>query len=327
MQLPIVTPAPLVTTHANVFRDLFENRCQFQHFQNYLTGLIALDNKSLANITRCVLESADKTNLSRFFSEAPWFHDRVNDRRVEYLLQQTKEVRSPKAGAALSVDATLCEDVGRLFDYVGRHYNHGDDTYPLAHNPVTSHYLSGPVRFPVDLRLYRRYEECTRWEEFVHKHFPDRVIPTKKKERTRFHKEVAPVLLEDPEFQTLNQQFRTKIDLGIAFLEAAIAHKVPFSVLLFDSWYLAEELVSMARYRKKDWISLLKKNRNLETHSYTLQYAAQKILGLQGPQIAAENLVPLIPPTAYRAVTVGDKTYWTFTLAVRLPGMGKARRA
>jgi hypothetical protein len=24
-----------------------------------------LDNKSLANITRCVLESADKTNLSR----------------------------------------------------------------------------------------------------------------------------------------------------------------------------------------------------------------------------------------------------------------------
>jgi len=29
-------------------------------------------------MTRCVLESADKTNLSRFFSEAPWFHDRVN---------------------------------------------------------------------------------------------------------------------------------------------------------------------------------------------------------------------------------------------------------
>jgi SRSO17 transposase len=83
MQLPIVTPAPIVTAHADIFRDLFENRCQFHHFQNYLTGLIVLDNKSLANITRCVLESADKTNLSRFFSEAPWFQDRVNDRRVE----------------------------------------------------------------------------------------------------------------------------------------------------------------------------------------------------------------------------------------------------
>ena len=82
MQLPIVAPAPLVTAHADVFRDLFEHRCQFHHFQHDLTGLIVLDNKSLANITRCVLESADKTNLSRFFSEAPWFQERVHDRRL-----------------------------------------------------------------------------------------------------------------------------------------------------------------------------------------------------------------------------------------------------
>jgi SRSO17 transposase len=325
MQLPIVAPAPIVTAHAAIFRDLFENRCQFQHFQHYLTGLIVLDNKSLANITRCVLESADKTNLSRFFSEAPWFQDRVNERRVEYLLQQTQAVRRPKADALLILDDTLCEHVGSLFDYVDRHYNHGEDTYPLAHNPVTSHYVSGPVRFPVDLRLYRRYEECTRWAEYVHKHFPDQPIPTKSKKRARRHKEVDPILLEDPDFQQLHQQFRTKIDLSIDLLEAAIRHKVPFSVLVFDSWYLAEELVSMARYRHKDWISLLKKNRNLETNSFVLKDTTGKPIRLAGPHIAVEDLVPLIPPTAYRAVTVGDKTYWTFTLAVRLPGLGKVR--
>src|SRR4030095_2401911 len=116
MQLPIVAPAPLVITHAHVFRDLFENRCQFHHFQNDLTGLIALDNKSLANIPRCVLESADKTNLSRFFSEAPWFQDRVNDRRLAYLLQQTKAVRGPKADALLIPRDTLFHDRGSLFD-------------------------------------------------------------------------------------------------------------------------------------------------------------------------------------------------------------------
>jgi DDE superfamily endonuclease len=325
MQLPIVAPAPIVTAHAGIFRDLFENRCQFRHFQNYLTGLIVLDNKSLANITRCVLESADKTNLSRFFSEAPWFQEQVNDRRVAYLRQQTKEVRVSKADAALILDDTLCEHVGSLFDYVDRHYNHGADTYPLAHNPVTSHYVSGPVRFPVDLRVYRRYEELTRWEESVHKHFPDRPIPAKKKERARLHKEVDPILLEDLDFQKLHQQFRTKIDLGIDLLEAAIRHKVPFGVLLFDSWYLAEELVSMARYRHKDWISLLKKNRNVETNSFVLKDAMGKPIPLTGPHIAVEELVPLIPRTAYRAVTVRDTTYWTFTLAVRLPGLGKVR--
>jgi hypothetical protein len=325
MQLPIVAPAPIVTAHAEIFRDLFENRCQFQHFQNYLTGLIVLDNKSLANITRCVLESADKTNLSRFFSAAPWFQERVNDRRLTYLLQQTQAVRGPKADAILILDDTLCEHVGSLFEYVDRHYNHGDDTYPLAHNPVTSHYVSGPVRFPVDLRLYRRYEEFTHWEAFVHTHFPDRPIPTKKKERAQLHKAVDPILLADPDFQQLHQQFRTKIDLGIDLLETAIRHKVPFRVLLFDSWYLAEELVSLARYRKKDWISLLKKNRNLETHSFVLKDAAGQPIRLEGPHIAVEDLVPLIPRTAYQAVTVGDTTYWTFTLTVRIAGLGKVR--
>ena len=94
---------------------------------------------------------------------------------------------------------------------------------------------------------------------------------------------------------------------------------------MFDSWYLAEELVSMARYRHKDWISLLKKNRNLETHSCVLRDAAGTRIPLAGPHIAVEDLVPLIPRTAYRAVTVQDKTSWTFTLAVRLPGLGKVR--
>ena len=216
MQLPIVAPAPVVTAHAGIFRDLFENRCQFRHFQHYLTGLIVLDNKSLTNLSRCVLESADKTNLSRFFSEAPWFQDRVNDRRLTYLLQQTKVVRGPQADALLILDDTLCEHVGSLFDYGDRHYNHGEATYPLAHKPVTSHYVSGPVRFPVDLRLYRRYEALTQWEALVHQHFPERPIPTTKKQRARLHKEVDPILLADAAFQKLHQQVQTKIDLGIA---------------------------------------------------------------------------------------------------------------
>jgi hypothetical protein len=93
MQLPLVAPAPVVVEHAQVVRALFENRCQFQHFENYLTGLMVLENKSLANISRCVLASADKTNLSRFFSEAPWEQEQVNEKRIAYMLEQTAEVR------------------------------------------------------------------------------------------------------------------------------------------------------------------------------------------------------------------------------------------
>jgi len=158
--------------------------------------------------------------------------------------------------------------------------------------------VRGPVRFPVDLRFYRRYEACTQWETCVQKHWPDRPIPTTKKARARFHKAVDPFLFDHPDFQKLHHQFRTNIDLGIELLDAAIQPQIPFGVLLFDSWYLAAELVSMARYRKKDWSSLLKQNRHLETNSFTLQDAAGKPIPLEGPHIAVADLVPHIPSTA-----------------------------
>lgn len=325
MQLPIVAPAPVVTAHAEYFRDLFENRCQFRHFQNYLTGLIVLPNKSLANVTRCILDSADKTNLSRFFSEAPWFQGKVNDRRIRYLMEQTSAVRQSKDKSVLVLDDTLCEHVGDLFEHIARHYNHGESTYPLAHNPVTSHYVSGAVRFPADLREYRRYDELTRWEEFVKKHFPDRVIPVKTKERTRLHKEVDPILLTAPEFLALHEQFRTKIDLAKELIESAIRHKLRFGVVLFDGWYLAEEVVKLLQRRKKDWISILKKNRNLEVNSFVLRDAEGQPIKLEGPHIAVQDLVPLIPATAYREIKIDDKTYWSFTITVRVSKLGKVR--
>ncbi|MHB8625229.1 MAG: transposase [Aggregatilineales bacterium] len=41
-----------------------------------------------------------------------------------------------------------CTHVGTVFEYIDRHYDHGEDSYPLAHNPVTSYYVSGVVRLP-----------------------------------------------------------------------------------------------------------------------------------------------------------------------------------
>jgi len=38
-----------------------------------------------------------------------------------------------------------------------------------------------------------------------------------------------------------------------------------------------------------------------------------------------QNLIPLIPATAYRPVTVAGQTYWTFSRTVRIPGLGKVR--
>ena len=132
-------------------------------------------------------------------------------------------------------------------------------------------------------------------------------------------------MLQDPECRARHEQFRTKIALAIDLVEEAIGRKVPFGVVVFDAWYLAEDLVGVLARRRKDWISLLKKNRLLETASFHVRDANGWPLKLPGPHIAVEELVPLIPAQAYRPIKIGEHTYWSFTLAVRIPGLGKVR--
>jgi hypothetical protein len=298
MEWPRVAPAPIVTEHAVVFRDLFENQCQFRHFQHSLTGLIVLPNKSLANSTRCLLESAEKTHLSRVLSEAPWREDDVNRRRLRFMLQQTTPHRQRRRESLVVIDETLCEHVGSLFDYVDRHDNHSDGTYPMAHNPVTSLSVSGPGRFPLGLRLSRRDEELTPWEAAVATQFPDLPIPREQKARNRLHTQVDPVLLQDPDFRARHAQFRTTIALAVALSEAAIRHPVPFGVVVFDAWYLAEAVVRVLARRRKEWLSLLNTNRLLETASVQLRDVNGWAMQLPGPHLAVEDLVPLIPAHA-----------------------------
>ena len=80
-----------------------------------------------------MVESADKTNLSRFFSQAPWSKEELTEQRIKYLLNQTVSHRLSAQESYLLLDDTLCEHVVRLFEYVDRHYNHSNHSYPPSH--------------------------------------------------------------------------------------------------------------------------------------------------------------------------------------------------
>ena len=195
----------------------------------------------------------------------------------------------------------------------------------MAHNPVTSFPVSGPVRFPLGLRLSRRYEDLTQGEAAVAKHFPALPIPTNPKARNRLHTPVDPPLLQAPEFRARHAQVRTQIARAVELVEEAIRGKVPFGVVVFDAWYLAEDLGRGLARRRTDGISLLTKNRRLETASLHRRDAHGWPLKLPGPQIAVAEWGPLIPTNAYRPIKVGEHTDGCFTLGVRIPGLGKVR--
>jgi len=276
-------------------------------------------------MSRCIMDSSDKTNISRFLTDAKWSAAELNEHRLKFMLAETVKQRRKAKDSVLPIDDTMCEHVGGLFEYVDRHYNHTDHTYPLAHNLVTAHYVSGAVRFPIDCRLYRRYEEFTQWEMFVKKHFPEVEIPKKKKERNKFRKRVEPQLLLDPDFVALHQAFETKIALACQLVEYALEHELPFETVLFDSWYLAPDLLAVLKAHNKNWISILKTNRNLVTATVNLKDADGQPVQFEKSTIQVRELVPLIPKSAFKPLELEGKTYYCFTKNLSLTSLGKVR--
>ena len=163
------------------------------------------------------------------------------------------------------------------------------------------------------------------WEDFVVKHFPDAIIPKKKKERNRFKKEVEATLLEDPEFQALDEAFQTKITLAIELVKEAIESNLPFETLLFDSWYLAPLLLEVLAEQGKKWISILKMNRNITTNNLRILDEEEKPIRFEGTKIKVEDLIPLIPASAFKSVELGEETYYCFSKNVFIPSLGKVR--
>ena len=81
------------------------------------------------------------------------------------------------------------------------------------------------------------------------------------------------MLLQDPECRARHEPFQTNIALAIDLVEEAIGSKVSCGVVGFDAWDLAADLIQVLARRRQDWISLLTKNRRLETARFS---AAQR---------------------------------------------------
>ncbi len=141
-----------------------------------------------------------------------------------------------------------------------------------------------------------------------------------------------------PYFKTRNfasymRNSRALVVLAVELIEQALLRKLPFSTVLMDSWYLAPDVVAALNKHQLDWVSLLKKNRKLEVNSFVLRdelgqphrlCRIRKRIALTSPHIKVEDLVPLIPKTAYRKVKVGEKSKRVFYSQSASSGIGKS---
>jgi SRSO17 transposase len=73
------------------FRDAFQNRAQYRHFQVYVVGLlIYLGSRNLAGLSRAIPDGRKACSLYRFVAQMDWDMDQVERVRWGMLNRRTR---------------------------------------------------------------------------------------------------------------------------------------------------------------------------------------------------------------------------------------------
>jgi len=250
--LPITKHPALVKKYGQEFESLFTSP-SYNHFLNYLTGLITVPNPNVSKISSWIYQGKDQSSLNRLLTKTDWKSEDINKKRLE-LLQKNKKTAWKKEGV-VCIDDTFSEKTGKTMEAVGWYKSHtGEKEYILAHNLVYSHYADREVQYPLNFKLYVKEKDIIK--------------------------------------QKLTKTFKSKITLAKELVDAAEAAGVPATLYVFDSWYFAKELTDHIESYGKDWISISKLNRTVlwngnkiklgEFVTKTIPWESYKRLGVNG---------------------------------------------
>jgi hypothetical protein len=314
-------PGPL-EAYAAEFDPLFGTLAQRRGFREYLQGLLLPRDRNktltaLAGAEPVVAAQAKGVQRLQFFlSEAPWDAEVINTRRLALLLSDPATV--PHADGVLVIDDSGDRKAGRHTAHVARQWLGSIGKVDNGIVAVSSLWADERVYYPLHVRPYT----------------PGSRLPKSKK---------------DP-------AFRTKPQLALELIEAAVGLGVPFRAVVADCWYgdnvnfeaglweaglpwvvslkpakgswapadqahTPEEAARRLRWRDPrhpgDWTPVARRFRDGHTQTW---YAADLTFSGYGP----ERLVRLVVATTDPATLPAINTWY---LSTNLPAPGSPRAA
>lgn len=298
MMFPIVAFPAIVNMHSAQFGGLLSVP-QRVHFQRYLTGLLVSDNVTVTGINSLFVDRKDQSTLNRFLTAAPWSETELNETRIQVMRQKLLPAQ-PRQGC-LVIDDTLAHKFGKLMAGVGEFFDHSQGRQTLAQDVLTTFLVMDAGHFPVDLALYYQFRA--------------------KKELASLHAQAAALAQGDLpalrsylvallDYKRRRDRFRTKLVMAAELVDKAVDRHLPFSLVLFDAWFLDKTLIARIESKGKAWIGECKSDR---------------IIFVANERLSVSAFCQRVPGTSYHPVPVGETTYWAFSKVVRMSTLGKVR--
>ena len=260
------------------------------------------ENKTFMGIQSKYVDASSINSLDHFMIRAEWSENEINDKRISHL-QQRNDTAS-KSEDVVSLDDTLIHKTGKHIDDAEHHFDHSTGKYVLGHNLVSTQYEDRNVSYPLDYRPYYRKPTTTQLNKQYKK--LDKQIDVFQPKQYLIEK--LKLLLD---YQRRLQRFKSKIELAIELIHQAEAIGIKAKTYTFDSWFLCKTIIKVITAYGKDWISVLKSNRNVI---------------IKDKKMPVADYIKTIPKSCYRQIkTRGGKCYWVFSKVVHVCSLGKVR--
>lgn len=205
------------------FKEHFSNK-QFSVFSKFIYAM--LDEYKRVNLSSLAkkLPFLDYQALQYFFSDSPWNYEDLNNKRINTLRRQ-RTTGFTKDGVLAIDDTGSVKPYAKKTDGVAYQHCPSLKTEAYCNVAVGSCFVYGNKHLPLNLKFYR-----TEAEFLLGKDNPD---------------------------------FRSKLELAKELINDAIDKNIPFSHIVFDSWYTSNDVIDFIDTKGKRFISEVKSDRYL----------------------------------------------------------------
>jgi len=318
--MPLVTVLPILRPLLLAFGAIF-SQPQRRHFDNYIQSLICQDHRrTLTGMSRHVVDGPDASSWDRFVTTTAWELPALHTRWRRLLRKELRQWQPTGLRIAgqqtdfLIFDDTQHSRTGPQLEGVGYHWVSAEHRARLAHVLVVGVYRTGDYSLAYSCDPYMRATD----------------LDPLNAERAREN------LLRKPADHRPAWAFHSKVDLAAQQLAAFRPLRPGRQVfVLFDSWYLNQQIVRAAREQRLDWCSTLKRNRVVELLDLTLATGEVRVVRrlsvedlLDRLALAASLSEAGIPfpeasaATGWETVSAGGRTFRVLPYRARLAGIG-----
>jgi|SRR3989338_461245 len=136
--------------HLSFLQKCFTKR-GFRHAIRYINGLIALNKKTIKQISKASIDGSDQSLLNRILTESIFKQDKFEERYIKKIKYLTKGQET-----SLLFDDTLVERNGKKVEETQSHKDHTNNDFLTGHEFFTSIIYTPVLQLPLLPKLYSK---------------------------------------------------------------------------------------------------------------------------------------------------------------------------